>query len=410
MIDARVQEILLFYHDAGGGHRNATRALTAAADKTKRPWRFRVVNIERELSSLDWLRLLSGVTIEDFYNLIVRRQLDGAFVVILLRLMHAVIRLQRRRILRTLVDFLRAQSTAPAAVVSVIHSFNGILREACREALPGVPFIVVMTDLADFPPRFWIEPGLERVIVGSDEAVEQALAAGLSPRAVTRVSGMILHPRYYETSAVERRAFLRREHGWGDRDEVILLLFGGKGAREMLPLARGLLAESPRWHVTAICGDNPPLVEALSRLATDHAPRLTVLGFTDRVADYMAASDLLVTKPGPGSLSEAWHQRLPVIVADNRKTLPQERFNARFLERRGLGFTVRKWRDVPRIATEYFADSTRRERIRDNLARLPRNLAVFEILDVIERDLQAPGSSAGCREEATPMADVAVKS
>jgi hypothetical protein len=394
MTDKNVNEILLFYHDAGGGHRNATRALVAAAEKTSRPWRFRLVNLERELSSLDWLRLMTGVTVEDFYNLLVRRPLDGALIVMLLRLMHAVIRLRRPRILRTLVALLRAQSPPPSAVVSVIHSFNGILHEACRQTLPGVPFIVVVTDLADFPPRLWIEPGLERVVVGTDEAVEQALNIGLAREAVVQVSGMILHPRYYETSAAERRAPVRQELGLGDEDALILLLFGGKGAQEMLPLARGLIAESPSWHVMAICGENPKLVASLSQFAVVCAPRLHVCGFTDRVADYMAASDLLVTKPGPGSLSEAWHQKLPVVVADNRKTLPQERFNVRFIEGHGLGFTVRDWRDVPRAVSKYFADSTRREGFRERLARLPQNRAVFEILDVIERDLRSHVATA----------------
>jgi UDP-N-acetylglucosamine:LPS N-acetylglucosamine transferase len=135
-----------------------------------------------------------------------------------------------------------------------------------------------------------------------------------------------------------------------------------------------------------------------------------VLGFTDRVADYMAASDLLVTKPGPGSLSEAWHQRLPVIAAGNRKTLPQERFNVRFIERHGLGLTVRRWRDVPRVASEFFSDWARRDNIRRRLARMPQNRAVFEVLDVIESDLRSRPPSGIRRDEQAPKADVAVES
>ena len=83
--------------------------------------------------------------------------------------------------MRTLAGWLRGQPR-PAAVVSVFPNFNGVMRDAIREAIPGVPLVVVLTDLADFPPRFWIEPGIDRVVVGTDEAREQALAIGIPPR------------------------------------------------------------------------------------------------------------------------------------------------------------------------------------------------------------------------------------
>ena len=101
----------------------------------------------------------------------------------------------------------------------------------------------------------------------------------------------------------------------------------------MAPLAEGLLEADPGWTVIAICGDNPGLLERLGPLEARHPGRLRRLGFTDRVADLMAASDVLVTKPGPGSLSEAFHQRVPVVVIRNRHTIPQERFNTDYVAR-----------------------------------------------------------------------------
>jgi hypothetical protein len=374
-----VPEILLFYVDAGGGHRNAARALSAAVEKSNRPWRFRMVNIEGILSRLDWLRRLSGVTIEEFYNLLLRRQWTGVMIVPLLRLLQLMIRLRRARVILTLTRFLREQSSKPRGVVSVLPNFNGLLQQSCRAALPGAPFTVVLTDLADLPPRFWIEQGLERVVVGTDEAADQARRIGLPASAIRRVSGMVLHPRFHETPAAARRGPARQDLG----------LIGDE------PLIRGLLRESPDWHVLAVCGENPSLAETMSRLACEHSTRLHVLGFTDRLADFMAAADLLVTKPGPGSLSEALHQRLAVVVAANRKTLPQERFNVRWIRKHGLGLVVPRWDDVPRAAAEYFGDSRLRARIRERIAALPENRAVFEILDVIEDSFHGIRGSDG---------------
>ena len=106
--------------------------------------------------------------------------------------------------------------------------------------------MVVLTDLADFPPRFWIEPGIDRVVVGTDEAREQAVAIGIPAERVSRVSGMVLHPRFYRAGGPEARAIAcRAELALGEGDFAVTLLFGGKGSPEMAPLAERLLRGRP---------------------------------------------------------------------------------------------------------------------------------------------------------------------
>jgi len=374
-------EVLLFTIDAGGGHRAAARALAAAAEEAGAPFRFRVESFQQTLLPLDLLKQTTGFSLEDAYNLILRRRWS-AFMVPLLRVMHAAIRARRPAIVRTLAAWLR-QQPRPAAVVSVMPNFNGIMRDAIREAIPGTPLVVVLTDLADFPPRFWIEPGLDRVVVGTDEARAQALAIGIPPEAISRVSGMVMHPRFYRAGGRSVRGRVRGELGLGEADFVSTLLFGGKGSPEMAPLAKRLLAAEPAFRVIALCGENPALLERLAPLEARAAGRLVSLGFTDRVADLLAASDLLVTKPGPGSLSEAFHQRVPVVVTRNVHTIPQERFNTDFVRGRGLGLVVSHWREFPAAVLRLYRDAPERAAIRGRLAALPENRAVYEVIDVV---------------------------
>jgi UDP-N-acetylglucosamine:LPS N-acetylglucosamine transferase len=384
--------VLLFTIDAGGGHRAAARALVAGAEEAGFAWRFRVESFQEILLGLDLLRRLVGVSLEDAYNLILRRNWN-MLMVPLLRLMHAVIRIRRRALVRRLGEWLRTVP-CPAAVVSVMPNFNGVMRDAIEATHPGTPLVVVLTDLADFPPRFWIEPGIDRVVVGTDEAREQALGLGLPPERITRVSGMVLNPSFYRAGGAEGREGARKGLGLGTEDFVVTLLFGGKGSPQMVPLARGLLEADPGWTVIAICGDNPALVERLAPLEARYPGRLRRLGFTDRVAELMAASDVLVTKPGPGSLAEAFHQRVPVVVIRNRHTIPQERFNTDYVARHGLGRVVRDWREIPRAVAELGRDPVERERSRERLVALPPNRAVYEVLEAIDREI-GPGTSTG---------------
>ncbi len=72
---------------------------------------------------------------------------------------------------------------------------------------------MLLTDLADLPPHFWIEPGVDGVIVGTDEAVRQARALGLPEERIHRVSGMVLHPRFYAQGGGDARVRARARAG-----------------------------------------------------------------------------------------------------------------------------------------------------------------------------------------------------
>jgi UDP-N-acetylglucosamine:LPS N-acetylglucosamine transferase len=272
------------------------------------------------------------------------------------------------------------------AAVSVLPNFNGVIGDALRAAHPGVPFLVLLTDFADFPPRFWIEPGVDRVIVGSDEAVRQAKALGVPADRISRTSGMVLHPRFYPRGGTEARDRIREALGFQPEDFVVLVLLGGKGSPELRPLTGRLLAASPYWRVVAICGDNPALFAALAPAEANSAGRLRRLGFTDRVSDQMAACDVLVTKPGPGTLAEAFHLGVATVVTRDTR-IPQERYNVRLVEEQGLGLTVRDWREAPAAVARLAADPELRAAVQRRLSALPENRAVYEALEIVERTL-----------------------
>jgi 1,2-diacylglycerol 3-beta-galactosyltransferase len=190
---------------------------------------------------------------------------------------------------------------------------------------------------------------------------------------------MVLNPKFYEPLGGGRER-VRRELGVPGDVPLILLLFGGKGAPEMCPLARRLLELDGRWHVAAVCGDNPRLFARMAPLAEGANGRLHRFGFTPRVHELMDAADLLLTKPGPGSLAEAFHRRVPVVVTLDARTIPQERFNARFVEEQGLGMVARSWQAMADTALELVRDADRLEGLRRKLGRLPQNEAVWDLL------------------------------
>jgi len=339
-----------------------------------------MVNLQESLDTIDVFRKITGLRMEDIYNTLLRKGWTLGTPQITVG-MHIVIRLFHSKTVRMLVDFWK--KSRPDMVVSLVPNFNRAMCESLARALPGVPFVTIITDIADYPPHFWLEPQKQHVICGSDKAVEQASAMGYAPSMIHRVSGMILNPRFYELPPLTPEARQEARAGLGlDPDRPVgLVLFGGQGAAVMKDIAQSLQDQ----QLMLICGHNEKLRAKLG--AMPHKAPLFVEGFTREVPRYMQLADYFIGKPGPASISEAVAMRLPVIVECNAWTLPQERYNAEWIREQGIGVVLPNFRRIAR-AVEEMLEPGAFSRFRYATERL-HNRAVFEIPDILERILDA---------------------
>lgn len=372
-VAAPLKRLDLVYFNAGGGHRAAAQALQAVIAEQRRGWQVRLVDLFERLDPEGAFRRYTGFAPEDYYN----RRLARGWTLGLaqeLKLLQGMIRLGHRQIVRTLQQHWLASESD--LVVSLVPNFNRALCESLASALPGVPFVTVLTDLADHPPNFWIEPGLpQHVVCGTRRAVEQALATGLPPRQVHASSGMILRPDFYRPPPADRDA-ARRALGLPAERPTGLVLFGGHGAKAMLGIAERL----PDTPLILLCGHNRALADKLRALPAK-APRV-VVGFTAEIPRYMRLADFFIGKPGPGSLSEALHLGLPVIVTHNAWTMPQERYNTQWVREQGVGLVLGSFRGIAAAVDELVGGLGE---FRQRIAGLPENRAVFEIPELLER-------------------------
>ncbi len=372
----------VLYFDAGGGHRAAANALAQVVERQSRPFSLRLVNLQEVLDEVDVFRKLTGVRLQDLYNLALKKGWTLGSPQLTVG-MHLVIRLFHRQQVRVLERFWRG-ADAPDLVVSLVPNLNRALFQAAGSALPGVPFVTILTDLADYPPHFWMERQDQHIIVGSDRAAAQARDTGYAPEKIHRASGMILNPRFYEIEPLppERRAAERAALGFDPALPVGLVLFGGHGAEVMFEIARRL----PHRQLLLICGHNQGLARRLRALP--HPAPMFVEGFTREVPRYMQLADYFIGKPGPGSLSEAVAMRLPLIVERNAWTLPQERYNAEWIREQGVGLVLPNFRRIA-AAVDELLEPAAYARFRAATGAL-ENRAVFEIPDILERILN-PG-------------------
>jgi 1,2-diacylglycerol 3-beta-galactosyltransferase len=381
-----MERIEFVFFDAGGGHRAAATALQMSIQGSRKPWEVRLTNLQELLDELDILEKYFNIRIQDFYNEMLRTGWTLGSPQ-LMRILQAVIWAYHRSTVKLLEK--HWNETQPDMVVSFVPHFNRAMGESFRRVYPERPFVTILTDIADYPPHFWIERQPQYFVCGSDRAVAQAQSMGHPDDRIFRASGMILHPRFYDPP-VEDRSAERVRIGLRPDLPTALILFGGHGSQAMLDIADRLDRSNLELQLILICGRNDKLRSAL-QAKTSRLPRF-IEGFTSQVNYYMQLADFFVGKPGPGSVSEALAMKLPVIVECNAWTLPQERYNAVWVVEKEVGLVLKNFRNIDKAVAELI-ESTTLARYRANAAAL-HNRAVFEIPEMLQKILEESRQAA----------------
>lgn len=191
---------------------------------------------------------------------------------------------------------------------------------------------------------------------------------------------MVLNPRFYEPLEVDVAAE-RSKLGLRADLPTALVLFGGYGAPVMGRIARWIEESGEKLQMIFICGKSEELKREIEgmRLKMPHF----VEGFTKQVPYYMRLADFLIGKPGPGSISEAVHMGLPVIVTKNALTLPQERYNADWVAEQKVGLVLPHFGQIV-DGVRKLLEPGMLARYQENARRM-KNRAVYEIPEILDK-------------------------
>ncbi len=199
---------------------------------------------------------------------------------------------------------------------------------------------------------------------------------------------MILRPDFYAPDDSDPIA-LRKELGLRPDLTTAIVLFGGHGSKVMYDITRRLDAAQLPLQLILICGRNDELAAKFNAQAWRMPVK--VIGFTKEIHKLMRAADFLIGKPGPGSIAEAMVRKLPVLIECNAWTLPQERYNAEWVEEKRVGIVLRNFREVVG-GVQRILDPAALAEFRKNVDAL-ENRAIFEIPEILEKLLRESASA-----------------
>lgn len=242
-----------------------------------------------------------------------------------------------------------------------------------REARAG--FYLVALELMDFN-RAWIQPEVDLYPVVHPDLGAELISAG-APSSRVIVTGTPIDPAY---THLPERSTVKVHLGIDSKLPVLLVLFGGTGHGKPSRIVAELKRVRTQFQAVFIAGRNVKLEAQLRRLCDGH-PNWRVLGWVDNMHEWMLAGDLLLTKPGGGTVMEAAACGLPLLVFD---PLPgNELRTCAWLEKWQVGLWLRSPSEISSAVERLFTNREEVERLRKRSRSLSRPRAAAELARLI---------------------------
>ncbi len=241
-----------------------------------------------------------------------------------------------------------------------VHVFSGMMMTTVREELGyRIPSYFVATDYTCSP--YADECRMDGYFIPAAGLVGEFTAVKL-PQDKLIPSGIPVRQSFYSAGdpAEARRALQLPEKG-----VCVLLMCGSMGCGPMRKIAKELMEQLPEdAFVVAVCGKNEKLYETLSDIEN---PRMRVLGYCDRMQTYMDAADLIVTKPGGLSSTEAGNKHLPMVFINAVGGCESRNFD--FFLNRGYAVGSADPEKVVALTAALAGDAQRRREMKETLRK-----------------------------------------
>jgi len=374
---ARKKRVLIISSIGGGAH---TAASLAIKQYLGNDYLVASVNIFSDIiRPLDPFRLFSAdYSSEHFYNDLLSRQ-----SIFLVETFAFLGKTTFRWISGSTDELIEqyVEENKPDIIISVIPFINGSIYRVAKKM--GIPFAIIPVDLdvRNYCNDIYA-PDYKKFIFGlnfKDDAIRENTKRIKISEEQTRYLGFPVRPEFLQKD--KDIAQIKEEFNIPHDKKVVMILMGSAGSGATLRYAKTLAYADPKKfaapvHLILCLGRNERLRTAIEELKFPPHITVSVIGFTDRIADLMRASDILITKAGPASVCEAICIGVPMIIDRTQPILWWEQMNIDFVKDHKFGDELKRIRKLPKMLNHYLEDE-------DELAQMRARMQTFEFPHVI---------------------------
>ncbi|MDR3601197.1 MAG: glycosyltransferase [Desulfosporosinus sp.] len=259
-------------------------------------------------------------------------------------------------------DFLKyIQEFEPDLIVCTYPTVSSILAQLRREQILQVPVITVITDYTVH--SHWVHPGVDRYMVACEEVKESLVSWGIKAQCIL-VTGIPISPKFEREMD---RGHIISKLALNPDLPTFLVMGGAYGDLVSTKRICNKLADSlVPVQAIIVCGKNKKLYRSLKKVVERSLNPMVRLGYVHNVEELMAVSDLIITKAGGLTVSEALTKHLPLVIY---KAIPgQEEANAKFVQRIGAGYVAGTEEELECLLSRLLSNPKEIETMREKAA------------------------------------------
>jgi len=366
--------ILFLFSDTGGGHRSAAEAIIEAL-QFEFPDHFdiRMIDFFRQYAPLPLNFAPEIYPYLSRYPKMWKLGYEASNGTRRIRLFYDVMWPYLRRAVRHLLK------ENPVDLIVSVHQLVNIplLRSGLKN---DIRFVTVVTDLVSTHSA-WYHPGADLVIVPTIPAREKALKSGL-PNEKIAVIGQPIAEKYI--NQFQTKVELRNDLGWDPNLLTVLLVGGGEGMGNLEKHASALNKSYLPIQLIIVAGRNQPLKTKLENQSWNMPTK--IYGFVKEMPNFMYAADVLITKAGPGTISEAFIAGLPLILYS--KMPGQEDGNIGYVVNQGAGIWAPHPDQMVESLRNWIANPVDLKNVSNRSKQLAKPNASKEIAEVLEKQVR----------------------
>jgi processive 1,2-diacylglycerol beta-glucosyltransferase len=232
-------------------------------------------------------------------------------------------------------------------VIICTHPFPNIVISRLKRLGMRIPLCTVITDYDAHAT--WISDEVDRYLVSGDVVKNKLLSKGVRASHI-HVTGMPIHPEFWQA---QNRAEIREKMNLKEMPTV-LVMGGGWGLLDNEELYRHLMTWRTRVQFIFCLGQNEKARRQMQADALFCHENVHLLGYTKQISQLMEVADLLITKPGGMTCSEAYAKRLPMLFLE---PLPgQEQENCHYFSALGIGREIESTATFDEVAASLLAN------------------------------------------------------
>ncbi len=259
---------------------------------------------------------------------------------------------------------------------------------ACTQAFPcgmaadyknvynsNIPLVGILTDY--IPHSYWIYDNVDYYVVPSDDVATRLAKKGVLPEKIKPL-GIPFDPNFNNYTSKET---VFKHLKFDIALPTVLIMGGGQGLGPIKKIVKSLEKIKDEIQEIIVTGNNKNLYKSLKRTRKKYTKKISLYRWTDKISEFMTASDIIITKPGGITTAEALAKKLPMIII---KPIPgQETNNTAYLTEKKAAIKIDNPKNTHIIIEDLLRNRLKLKHLSDSAERISKPNASLDIAKLL---------------------------